>query len=1030
MSHDGGVIDRSIRAVVVSIEDPARGEPTPTCSVFASVAEAARVGISFVRTAPDRRAAVLDVVELELGPGGHMATDSLAAACSTAIGIARAARAGQVLLRSTAAELVRDLPDGIELGVPRVHRLYGLPGTVSICSALGEDLSSSDLRSLDTVAPNLPNPTSPLVGRAELCRELRHVLDVERVVTLTGSGGTGKSRLALEVALAASGRFERVHWADLAPLASPGAVVDDLAAATGATHPSRDGRLELVISTLAVGRTLVVFDNAEHLIDGIASLVADLVSRCPRLTVLTTSREPLGISNEVVRRVPPLGVPDGVTMTAVASSEAGALLLDRLMRVGTAVAAEEAELLARICRQLDGVPLALELAAARSTTHGLADIAAGLTDRFALLSATRRDAYPRQRTLDASVRWSYDLLDPNEQRIFRHLAVFSGEFLVSDAVAVCPGPSARTSSVVAALVSQSLVGAANSGRLRLLETIRAFAEDRLAEAGEVAAARDRHLDWVVDALAALGPGFDGPDPARAMRSARQLVNDARAAMHHAERSGRSIAMWNLLELLGWWFFYEGRLDEAADWYRRACEVDEDAPPPAAAPGLVVGALLATSRGDHDEIVESISRASNAAERCGDHRSCGRLLVLRGAHQAWHNPAAGNELISAGRVVCESTSDYVWANWATCGAALALMFLGRPADSLVELARAEQVAASTGVRRLALDAAARRCICEYLLGTWSDAEKTLLRGRELAAGLTSTSVTACFDSVDASLLIERGRPDDAVELMERAIERYLRVGELQFVPLFVETVARAHISAGRASHVVQQLEDLRGHPGVGWAVVYRHWIDHTLASAWFACGDDDRARRVAQRLVDDAAEIGNQLDGARGELLLARLDVRAKEIRRGESRAHSALSSLLALGAVPAAIDALAVLADIDEEVGRSDRAGAIASHVSDARTELLAGSTPSLVAAVELARRGRGERRRARFGWDGLTRTELEVAALVADGLTNPQIAQRLVIGRGTAKTHVSSALRKLGIASRTQLATEYRARLGGAGTN
>jgi DNA-binding CsgD family transcriptional regulator len=220
-----------------------------------------------------------------------------------------------------------------------------------------------------------------------------------------------------------------------------------------------------------------------------------------------------------------------------------------------------------------------------------------------------------------------------------------------------------------------------------------------------------------------------------------------------------------------------------------------------------------------------------------------------------------------------------------------------------------------------------------------------------------------------------------------------------------------------------VHSVREHPGLHWASIYRHWLDHSLASALLELDERTEARSVAQRLVDDATTIGNQLDAARGSVLLARLDLADGEILRAEHRAHDALSTLVGLGAVPAALTALRVLTHTDELLGRSTRAAAVTERLAAATNELLTGTPPDLAPLVELVRRSRGERGRPSFGWDSLTPAELNVVALLADGLTNPEIATRLVMARTTVKTHVSSALRKLDLTSRTQLATEHRAR-------
>ncbi|MEZ5323167.1 MAG: hypothetical protein R2698_14030 [Microthrixaceae bacterium] len=977
-----------IRAVLRS------GRPTERADLsdielFDTVGAALEAGVARLRSAtavdgdPELRIAV-DVGEVDLGTG---LTNPVFRTRSGAL--LGAARSGQLLVSGASAALVGTAPDGLRLVDLGSHRFYGAEGAKTVFEVRGDGLASAPIRTIDTVAGTVPLAPTPLIGRDGLLADLVGAVRDQRVVTFTGSGGAGKTRLAIEVALANADEFDSIRWAELAALGRDTTVVDELAATVGVHHQSAAGRRLAVIDALGHGRQLLVLDNAEHLIEAVAGLVVELAERCADLHVLITSREPMGIAAEIVRRVPPLAVAPDDNPAAVAMSEAGEFLIDRLDRAGVEVSADGASATAiqRICIRLDGIPLALELAAARAATTPLHDLAAALDDRFRVLSATRRDAQPHQRTLEASIRWSHDLLTDGERVTFRRLAVFSGPFDPTDAVEVDGGPAHEVTAALDRLVEGSLLAASSDGRLRFLETVRAFAEDRLDESGETSFVRDRHLAWVLTRAEATTPGFDGPEPADAAAMARRLLNDARA-LRSTTRSRRRrrprSGGWSTTSPL---CFYDGLIDEALGWAASAAAVDDGGYPEAAAPGLVAAALLATSRGDHDEIVDALERASEAAELAGDRRSHGRAIVLGAAHDTWHRPADALPTLARGIDICASSGDPMWAAWGSCGAALAHTFLGRPADALSHLDEADAAASALRSRRLALDADARRCICEYQLGHWGDARRTIERGRRLADGFTSISVTACFDAVDAWLAIAGGGFDTALAAMERAIDKYLRAGELQFIPLFVDARARALVGSGSDADAAESLVVLRSHPGVEWASVYRHWLDHTLAAAYLAGGDIDAARTVADRLVADATEIGNRIDAARGELLLARVDQLAGEARRADTRAARALDTLWELGAIPAVLDALDLFGRGDEIGGRAERAAAIASGVADTRRRLLDGSVPDLGDLVEIARRGRGDRRRPAFGWDSLTPTELAVTELVADGLTNPQIA-------------------------------------------
>ncbi len=1011
---------RGIRAILRS-GDPSDRETRVAVEAYETVGAALVAGIYQLRVSVSAglRAAV-DVGEVELPDG-----TPLPASHTRSVALLGAAGAGQLLVSGAAAAMAEQLPEGVSLDDLGRHRFHGVPTVMAVFEARGTGLVSSSIRTIETVGSSIPVPSTPLIGRHELLRHLVSAIRRERVVTLTGSGGSGKTRLAIEAASASVGLFDSIHWAELAPVGSDDTLVDELVALVGVEHQGSAGRFDALMDALGHGRRLLVLDNAEHVIDAAAVLVTEAAARCPTLHLLVTSREPLGIGAEAVRRIPPLSIADDDSPASILASDAAVFLLDRLGRAGVATPLDDhtASQLHRICTRLDGIPLALELAAARASTMPLADLASGLDDRFSLLSATRRDAQPHQRTLDASIRWSHDLLTDDERITFRRLAVFSGAFEAADAVEVDGGPAGRVAECLDRLVERSLVGPAQDGRLRLSETVRAFAEDRLDESGETGFVRDRHLAWVVGRAAGIAPDYDGPDPASAVDRSRRLLNDARAAIAHAEHNGRADAIWSLVDHLALSCFYDGRIDEGLEWASRATTIDDGTDPRAAAPGLVAAALLATSRGDHDEIVHAVARAGAAAESADDRRSSGRALVLGAAHDSWHRPSESLAALMEGSELCAASGDLAWSAWGSCGAALALTFLGRPADAVARLDEVDAVASTLRFRRLALDVAARRCICEYQLGRWGDARRTIERGRRLAEGFTSISVTACFDAVEAWLATARGHADLAATAMDHAIDKYLRAGELQFIPLFVDARCQAAIAAGEPAKAVEDIHALRSHPGVEWAAIYRHWLDHTLATALLRRGDSEGAREVAERLVADAEDVGNRLDAARGDLLRTRVDALEDGHRRFDERTADALDELWQLRAVPAVLDALELSALADEIGGRGDRARALAEAVGEARARLFAGTTPDIADLVEVARRGRGDRRRPAFGWDSLTPTELLVTELVAEGLTNPQIAERLIIGQATVKTHVSNVLRKLDMTRRTQVATAYHQR-------
>ncbi|MGH9030793.1 MAG: ATP-binding protein, partial [Acidimicrobiia bacterium] len=395
-----------------------------------------------------------------------------------------------------------------------------------------------------------PAPLTSFIGRTECCTEVAKLLDRHRLVTLTGSGGCGKTRLALEVATDVVSRFgDQGVFVDLSPVESNALVVNSVAAACRVSETGTAPLPELLLRALAEQRLLVLLDNCEHVADECAPLVHQFLSRCASVAVLATSREPLGVDGEVTYRVPPLTVPDdsGDSDAALRRSEAGQLFLDRagLARPDYFFSQRDAAAAVGVCRRLDGVPLAIELAASRLRVLDAPALAEALTDHFDVLGEGPRTAPPRHRTLEASMDWSHELLDDRERRVFRRLGVFAGSFSGESAAAVCAGPDVPGGDVflvLTALVDRSLVQLQDSPdgtRYRLLEAVRDYARSRLVESGETEALRDHHLDHHV-AIAetfAREPGYGSATDAALERIAVTL-DDMRTAMDWSIRSGQ------------------------------------------------------------------------------------------------------------------------------------------------------------------------------------------------------------------------------------------------------------------------------------------------------------------------------------------------------------------------------------------------------------------------------------------------------------------------------------------------------------
>jgi predicted ATPase/class 3 adenylate cyclase len=443
--------------------------------------------------------------------------------------IGAVAHGGQVLLSSAAAGLVEDsLPQDAALRDLGMHRLkdLGRPETLFQLEAPGLRDQFPPLRSLDNpeLPNNLPASLSPFIGRTEEVREVVGLLETARLVTLTGAGGSGKTRLALQVAAEVlDGSGEGVWLVELAPVNDPEhvarTVIDALEIRSDAEREDR----EAVLHALKDQRCLVVLDNCEHLVDEVAKL-ADLIGRsCPKVSILATSREPLGVDGEDVYRVRSLTLPPLVVEGAhdLLGAESVDLFVARARSLdkGFGVSDENAALVGAICRRLDGIPLAIELAAARMSSMSVQHLHDRLDSRFRLLTGGSRNALPRQQTLAATVAWSYDLLAEPEREVLRRLAVFVDGFTLEAAEAVCATDAVDAfdvGDILGSLVNKSMVYAERTDtslRYGILETIRQFAAEQLLGVdGEDTSLdlRRLHADYFKDSCTRMEDELFGP----------------------------------------------------------------------------------------------------------------------------------------------------------------------------------------------------------------------------------------------------------------------------------------------------------------------------------------------------------------------------------------------------------------------------------------------------------------------------------------------------------------------------------------
>ncbi|SEK65362.1 AfsR/SARP family transcriptional regulator [Nonomuraea pusilla] len=420
---------------------------------------------------------------------------------------------------------------------------------------------------------NLRAPLTSFVGRESELRLVRARLAAHRLVTLVGPGGAGKTRLATTVAAELLAEHSAVWLAELASVTDPADVPQAVLAALGGS-PLIGGpadTLGKLVEVLSPGRVLLVLDNCEHLVEAAARLAEELLGRCPRLRVLATGREPLGVAGEALGPVPPLPPEPAVR-----------LLADRAAagRPGLVI---EPDVAAEICRRLDGLPLAIELAAARLRVLSPRELADRLDDRFQLLNAGSRTALPRHQTLQAVVAWSWDLLEEPERRLAERLAVFAGGFDLAGAEHVAGfdlAPAAHPGGslgLLAALVDKSLVQAAEHGRYRMLETIREYALRRLAARGESDEILGRHAAHFLDLAERAEPHLRGHDQLAWIARLVAEHDNLLAALHHAVGTGDAGTALRLAAALGVFWTIRGTRAESTGWIKLALDVPGPAP---------------------------------------------------------------------------------------------------------------------------------------------------------------------------------------------------------------------------------------------------------------------------------------------------------------------------------------------------------------------------------------------------------------------------------------------------------------------
>jgi len=477
---------------------------------------------------------------------------------------------GQVLVSGATADLVlADLPPHASLRDLGEHRLKDLSRPEQVYQLLAPGLTADfpPLRSLDAMPNNLPGTLTSFVGREREIAEITALIDKHRLVTLVGSGGIGKTRVSLQIAAnLLDGSGDGVWFIELAPLSAGDYIPSTVAQALNLSIPTEGDAVESLARVLQSKHALLVFDNCEHLVEPAARAIAAIVRRCPNITVLASSRQGLGIAGEMTYRMPALEFPSDVDGARVGADEtaryaATALFVERARAVDNRFAPsdETAPIIADICRRLDGIPLAIELAASRVKILSPRQLREHLNERFRVLTGGSRDVLPRQQTLRATLDWSYDLLDERERTLFRRLGIFVNGFTLEGAASV-GGDDEVTAldvlDVLASLVDKSLVVAEPAGdalRYRLLESARAYVREKLEAVGECERCAELHARYLGDLFGAAGSRWQKTGREAALLEPLTIeLEDVRAALDWALHGEAALGADILAAISGAW----------------------------------------------------------------------------------------------------------------------------------------------------------------------------------------------------------------------------------------------------------------------------------------------------------------------------------------------------------------------------------------------------------------------------------------------------------------------------------------------
>lgn len=923
------------------------------------------------------------------------------------------------------------------------------------------------------------------MGRRAELEELRGLHDRARLVTLVGPGGCGKTRLALELVRPVAARKA---WIELATVDDDGGVATAFLAALGERDDPQSDPVDQIVDSIgnlttvdpiddvpfAAATFVLLVDNAEHVVEPVARVVDAVLARVSGLRVVVTSREPLGIAGEAVYRVPPMGhAALGESSDRPGGRDAVDLFVDRasLVRPELKLDASALGTVSEICRRLDGLPLGVELAAARLDLLSPERIRDGLQDRFRLLVSGNRAALPRHRTLEASVAWSYSLLAADERHLLDRLAVFRGSFDTAavDAVASGAVDADRVDDLLGRLVSKSLLAAeprAEGTRFRLLDTIAAYAARQLAERGEVGVALDQLADHVARCTAAWDQDLMGDEQVRLLEALAIDDGIVSVALDHLTANARdgnvdaADLLWSIVGRLTFFWLSAGRFREARSWFATA-EAVSASDVRLELPARWGASHLATYAGDFEAAIGGATATCQLAKELGDNRFAGRSLDTLGSIESYLDPVAAIATLEQAIELAERAHD----RWGLTDARQVLAFthlIGHDHQrAIAELDAARPLAVALDHPLLLAWDEIGRATTAIARGRPADAAAAIASSRAQVARTHDPNLSALLVGLEATDALLRGTGAEWTAALLDSRRRGERTEAGLTLPVVVTNLLLVLVDQGDvdgARTIVDADVDLIAM----FAPAFGARLQGIATAVALLAGDVDEAIRRADLTRQAIDALANPNARAVAAPALALADLERGDFGAAEAEAAAALERLTQLDLRPARLDAVEVLALAIaargdrptarwlSEVGRRERnrlgivrtelqqltAGRLAEALETEPAPVTAGGSvdvgdvdqalgadeggwptdATIEDVIAYVRRSRGPRRRPSIGWASLTPTELQVVEAVAAGCTNAQAAERLFVSPSTIKTHLAHIFRKLDVANRAAL--------------